>query len=83
MTEQEYKEACFVVFATKGRLPPIHWSDASLRDAVDDYSRRMWSNEEATYTVNQDKFEQLWRQRCIDLLNRNHPGIRPLRTERS
>ena len=83
MTEQEYREACWIVFATKGRLPPIHWSDADLLDTADAYSRRMWSNEEATYTVDRDKFEQLWRQRCIDLLNRNHPGIQPLRTEQS
>ena len=83
MTETEYRDACWIVFATKGRLPPIHWSDTDLRDTADAYSRRMWSNEEATYTVNRDKFETLWRQRCVDLLNRNHPGIQPLRTEQS
>ena len=83
MTEKEYYDACWIVFATKGRLPPIHWSEADLRDTADAYSRRMWSNEEATYTVNRDKFETLWRQRCVDLLNRNHPGIQPLKTEQS
>ena len=58
----EYKETNWRCWAVKGRLCPIHWQSDTLWLIYDEYFKRMWMNEEATYTA-KDGFDETFDER--------------------
>ena len=65
MTLPQYRETNWRCWAVKGRLCPIHWSEKALWTIYYDYGKRMWENEEATYTA-PEGFREEFNKRIID-----------------
>lgn len=48
-------------FAVKGHLIPLSWSEKSIQQMVNQYTKRLWGNHERLVYCN-DNFEKLWKE---------------------
>ena len=55
------KEANKLFYAVKGHMIPSNWSESDVIKMVDQYTVRLWNNNERIPTI-EEKFEKAWKE---------------------